>query len=86
MNKNIEDLTLLLMYLTSWVEEGYVVLDNDNVEKSKIKTCWKGYDFDILNKLTDDGYLYYSKHTSKSVGLTPKGEELAKELMNKYLK
>ncbi len=85
MDKNIEDLTLLLMYLTSWEEEGYVVLD-DNVEKSKVKTCWKGYDFDILNKLTDDGYLYYSKHTSKSVGLTPKGEELAKELMNKYLK
>ena len=53
-------------------------------KEAKIKTCFKGYSFDIINKLTDENYLYYSK--GKSVTLTPKGEELAKKLIDKYLK
>ena len=46
--------------------------------------CWKGYSFDVINKLTDEKYLYYSK--GKSISLTPKGEELARKLIDKYLK
>ncbi len=84
MEKNIEELTLLLMYLTSWEEEGYVRDENDEIKEDKVKTCWKGYSFDIINKLTDENYLYFSK--GKSVTITKKGEKLAKELMNKYLK
>ena len=86
MEKNIEELTLLLMYLTSWDEKGYVVDENDEVKEAKIKTCWKGYSFDVINKLMDEKYLYFSKYKNKSVTLTPKGEELAKKLMDKYLK
>ena len=84
MKKNIEELTLLLMYLTSWEEKEYVRDENDEIKEDKVKTCWKGYDFDIINKLTDEKYLYYSK--GKSVTITPEGEKLAKELMSKYLK
>lgn len=84
MEKNIEELTLLLMYLTSWEEEGYVRDENNEVKEDKVKTCWKGYSFDIINKLTDENYLYFSK--GKSVTITPKGEKLAKELVDKYLK
>ncbi len=84
MEKNIEELTLLLMYLTSWEEKGYVRDENDEVKETKIKTSWKGYSFDVINKLTDENYLYYSK--GKSVTITSEGEKLAKELMNKYLK
>ena len=84
MEKNIEELTLLLMYLTSWEEEGYVRDQNDEIKEDKVKTCWKGYSFDIINKLTDENYLYFSK--GKSVTITKKGEKLAKELVDKYLK
>lgn len=83
MEKNIEELTLLLMYLTSWEEDGYVADENDMLKKTKIKTCWKGYLFDVINKLTDENYLYYSK--GKSISLTPEGEELAKKLIDKYI-
>ena len=86
MEKNIEELTLLLMYLTSWDEKGYVRDEKDEVKEAKIKTCWKGYSFDVINKLMDENYLYFSKYKNKSVTLTPKGEELAKKLMDKYLK
>lgn len=86
MEKNIEELTLLLMYLTSWEEDGYVADDNNMPKEVKIKTCWKGYSFDVINKLMDEKYLYFSRYRNKSVSLTPKGEELAKKLMEKYLK
>ena len=85
MEKNVEELTLLLMYLTSWEEDGYVEDDeNGGVKKAKIKTCWKGYSFDVINKLTNEKYLYFSKYKNKSVSLTPLGEELAKKLLLKY--
>ena len=84
MVENIEELTLLLMYLTSWEEKGFIADENDMPKEAKIKTCWKGYSFDIINKLTNENYLYFSK--GKSVSLTPEGEELARKLMNKYLK
>ncbi len=84
MKKNIEELTLLLMYLTSWEEDGFIA-DNEDIPKAaKIRACWKGYSFDVINKLTDENYLYFSK--GKSVTLTPEGEKLAKQLIHKYLK
>lgn len=84
MEKNIEELTLLLMYLTSWEEKGFIRDENDEIKEGKIKTCWNGYSFDVINKLTDKNYLYFSK--GKSITLTPAGEELAKKLTDKYLK
>ena len=84
MEKNIEELTLLLMYLTSWGEKGFIRDENDEVKEEKVKTCWKGYSFDVINKLTDENYLYFSK--VKSITLTHEGESLAEKLMDKYLK
>lgn len=84
MEKNIEELTLLLMYLTSWEEKGYVRAKNEGIKEGNVKTCWKGYSFDIINKLTDKKYLYHSK--GKSVTLTPRGEELARKLIDKYIR
>ena len=72
MKKNIEELTLLLMYLTSWEEQVFAADENDILKNARIKTCWKGYSFDVINKLTNENYLYFSK--GKSVSLTPKGE------------
>ena len=84
MEENIEELTLLLMYLTSWEEKGFIRDENDEIKESKVKTCRNGYSFDVINKLTDENYLYFSK--GKSITLTAAGEELAKKLMDKYLK
>lgn len=81
MEKSIEELTLLLMYLTSWDEKGYIEDENNMPKEAKIKTSWKGYSFDVINKLTEESYLYFSKYKNKSVSLTPKGEELAKKLI-----
>ena len=53
----IEELTMLLLYLTAWNEEGYFYDKNDNLSKGTIKHSWKGYSFDALNSLTDKGYL-----------------------------
>ena len=82
----IEELTMLLLYLTAWNEEGYFYDKNDNLSKGTIKHSWKGYSFYALNSLTDKGYLYYSKNKGKSVSITKEGEELAKHLIEKYLK
>lgn len=79
MEKNIEELTLLLMYLTSWE-------DDSNPFEDNFKQCWKGYSFDVINELTAKGYLFSSKYKNKSVTLTNDGEKLAKELIKKYLK
>ena len=60
--------------------------ENGMPKETKIKTCWKGYSFDIINKLMDEKYLYFSKYKNKSVSLTPEGEKLAKKLIDKYIK
>lgn len=78
MDKNIEELTLLLLYLTSWKFEN--CLEHD------YRQSWKGYSFEVLDKLTEEGYLFPSKHRNKSVTLTKEGIKLAEELSKKYLK
>lgn len=86
MEKNIEELTLLLMYLTSWEEESLYCDEEDNINKGILRSSWKGYSFDAINELTNKGYLFQSRYKNKSVTLTKKGEELAEELIKKYLK
>lgn len=78
MDKNIEELTLLLMYLTSWDEDGFREKEDGGIEEAKMKTTWKGYSFNVINDLTDKSYLYYSKHSNKTVTLTPEARSLLK--------
>lgn len=61
-------------------------IENSMPKEAKIKTCFKGCSFDVINKLMDEKYLYFSRYKNKSVSLTPKGEELAKRLIEKYIK
>jgi hypothetical protein len=81
LNQQIEELTLLILYLTHWVEK-------DKFGGEGVCRSWKGYPFDALNKLVDEGYLVGVKHPgkSKSVVLTEKGINKAEELERKYLK
>jgi hypothetical protein len=68
--EQIPKLTLLLLYLTSWQEKQF---------GAGAQRSWKGYDFDVLNKLEEDGLIIQSK-TAKSVYFTEQGIEMAKKL------
>jgi len=46
MDKQIEELVLLLLYLTIWHEENKVM-------DKKFLRSWKGYPFEILDSLTE---------------------------------
>ncbi|MDL2255401.1 DUF6429 family protein [Parabacteroides sp. OttesenSCG-928-G06] len=67
------DLTLILLYLNSWEEDGYV----------PYRRSWKGYDFDDINKLIEQEFID-AKHTSKSISFYEEGITKAKELIKEY--
>lgn len=57
----VKDLTLMLMlmYLTSWEERLVPDLHEKHDRpgfRLQIRRTWKGYDFGILNELTDEGW------------------------------
>lgn len=82
----VKDLTLMLMYLTSW-EESLVPGIRKKPDREgiypKARICWKGYDFRTLNELTDEG-LVNAKNRGKSASFTDKGAERAMELLKQY--
>ena len=66
----LEDLTLLLIYLTSWKEkipDGYLL------------RAWKGYDFNVLDELINKGFIFGSRR-AKSVYLTDEGIARAEKI------
>ena len=75
LNEIIKELTLLLIYLTSWEEDAGL---------TKVQRSWKGYPFDALDKLNEEGYIDGNKR-AKSVYLTEEGLCKVKELMKKYI-
>lgn len=76
MEEQIKELTLLLAYLTSWD-------DKDRITKQENKKSWKGYDFNILNKLNEEEYIY-QENKDKYFIWEEKGISEAKRLMDKY--
>lgn len=76
MDEAIKELTLLLIYLTSWKEDAGL---------TKVQRSWKGYSFEVLDELNEEGYIDGIKR-SKSVYLTEEGLSKIKELMKKYIK
>ena len=75
MDETIKELTLLLIYLTSWKEDTNLI---------KVQRSWKGYPFETLDELNEEKYIDGSKR-AKSVYLTEKGVVKAQELMKKYI-
>lgn len=69
-----KNLTLALLYLQSFEE---------NIYEQKFIKAWKGYNFSILNELSDEGFISDSKK-SKSVYLTQEGVDTAKQILHKY--
>ncbi len=73
MEKMIQDLCLLLMFMTGWEE------DSQQKPGEKIFRAWKGYLFEVLNKLADDKLIVqFANH--KSVILTEAGRLKARQL------
>lgn len=72
----MKELTLLLMYLSSFHEDGRIA--------SNLDMAWKGYDFDIIDKLDEEDYIRQGSHRSKSVVITEEGIKLSQELLVKY--
>lgn len=74
--KATKELTMLLMYLTRFNERSRFESDLD--------MAWKGYDFDVINELDEEGYIRQGSHRSKSVAITSEGIKLSRELLAKY--
>jgi hypothetical protein len=72
----VKDLTLLLLYLTSWEEEVF--------DDFRIHRAWKGFRFEALDALEEAGYINQTRR-AKSVTLTEAGCERARALVAKYL-
>jgi len=72
-NQTVKDITIMLLYLTSWTEKA----------PQDYQRSWKGYDFDILNELVEEGFISDSKR-SKSVVIYDEGIAIAKELLEQY--
>lgn len=73
----MEELSMMLIYLSHFTER-------DRMADPNSKYAWKGYDFDVLNKLDEKDYIRQGSHRSKSMYITKEGEAKAKELMEKY--
>lgn len=74
LKEKIKEFTLMLLYLNSWVEKD--PLGNE------YHRSWKGYDFDVLNELSEENLIIDSKR-SKSIYFSDVGAEKALELLKK---
>jgi hypothetical protein len=68
----IKEITLMLLYLNSWKDT--------DISATR---SWKGYDFDDLNKLAEEGFISEGRR-AKSVVLFEEGIEEAKRLLKAY--
>ena len=68
------DLTLMLMYLNSWIERdpGF-----------DVRRFWKGYDFHDIDELEEQGLISQSKR-AKSAYFREEGVAKVRELLAKY--
>ena len=59
MPEQIQELTLLLMYLTSWQERRTIGLRRKphKTDDTLLRRCWKGYDFSVLERLEAQGLI-----------------------------
>ncbi|MCL4506928.1 MAG: DUF6429 family protein [Chloroflexi bacterium] len=72
----IEELTLLLVYLSSWEEQ--------TGPSAGARKAWKGYTYMTLNSLEDRGLIHQSRK-ARSVTLTEEGIALARELEMRFI-
>lgn len=85
--ETIRELTLMLMYLTSWEErdtpEMRAVKKKELEKYPLVRRCWKGYDHDLLDKLSEEGLINAAGQTYPAL-ITPEGEAEARKLLAQY--
>jgi hypothetical protein len=69
--EKVDEFTLALLYLTTFKD------------KYGLRT-WKGYDWDVLNRLYERGYIDDPVGKAKSVIVTDAGAERSKHLFEKH--
>ena len=52
----MKHLALALIYLSAWKEKGF---------DTEIHRAWKGYDFEVLNQLKDNGLIDFHSKTNR---------------------
>jgi hypothetical protein len=72
--KLVKELTVALILLTSWQEK--------TITGEPVFRAWKGYDFDVLDRLQEAGFIDSSK-TAKSLYLTKEGVIHAESVVGK---
>lgn len=72
----IRELTLALMYLTRFSS-------GDRFSESE-NNAWKGYPFNAMDELEEDGLINQVNHRSKSVHIYNEGLAQARALLEKY--
>ncbi len=73
----MKELTMALIYLSRFTEE-------KSFKDAKEFHAWKGYDFNVLNKLEEDDLIYQGSRRSKSVYITDAGLERARQILEQY--
>lgn len=80
--KQIRELTLMLMYLTSWEDHDApglrAVKKKELGSYPLVRRCWKGYDFRLLKDLVEEGLICDSGRT-RPAQITSEGESEAKK-------
>ena len=69
--EKVDEMVLALLHLTTFKDE------------SGSRT-WKGQDWEVMNRLYENGYIDNPKTKARSVEITEKGRQLSQELFGKY--
>lgn len=72
----LEDLTLLVIYLSSWEESAGPGM--------AVRRAWKGYLFEVLDALDEKGLIDQGRRGTKSLYLTEGGIRRAQQLVEPY--
>lgn len=84
MNKTIDELTLILLYLTSWQEYPTEGIRHKPIRTAeKLRLTWKGHDRSALTRLDSAG-LVFNDCGEAPIQITQEGETRARELLRKY--
>lgn len=75
--KKAAEMTLALMALG--LHDEMETMDGETFARA-----WKGFDWDIMDYLCEQGYITSAKTKAKSVVLTPEGLDRCRELFNKH--
>ena len=69
--EKVDEVVLALLYLNFHGDHGAV-------------RAWKSFDWDVMDRLHNKGFISDPKSKAKSVLVTEEGQKVAKELFEKY--